>query len=198
MWRAYFLASLLQDAAASLSSSAAAVATSQFGGDIISLVQLGFRIGMLGLETPRLPAASKALEIKLINQEHELVGLLKRMLVGEHELALIRDRAQQLKSVNLRERASSGGGGTGYWSYSLPLLLAAYLFDVLHQLGGEDQELAFECALAALAMKANLSESQHSLLCEGIRRQKGDLALTLLVTYKGNQIFRILFKYFLS
>lgn len=150
-----------------------------------SLVQLGFRVGLLGLETPRLPAASKTLEVKLINQEHELVALLKRMIITDVELELIRDRARQLKSVNLRERVGTSGAGGGYWSYSLPLLLAAYIFDVLYQLGGDDQELAFESALAALAMKANLSESQHSLLCEGIRRQKGDIALTLLVTYKG-------------
>lgn len=137
---------------------------------------------MLGLETPRLPAASKPLEVKLINQEHELVGLLKRLPIGDLEIELIRDRARQLKNVNLKERAT---GMNGYWCYSLPLLLASYIFDVLHQMGGEDQELAFESALAALGMKANLSESQYSLLCEGIRRQKGDLAITLLVTYKG-------------
>ena len=36
-------------------------------------------------------------------------------------------------------------------------------------------------------MKANVSESDHPLLCEGTRRQRGDLATTLLVTYKDDQ-----------
>jgi hypothetical protein len=148
-----------------------------------SLSSLAFRVGLLGLETPRLPAASKSLEVKLINHEQELVSLLKRFPIGASELASIRDRARQLTRVNLRERSSST-----YWCYSLPLLLASYLFDVLHALGGtEDEELAFECALAAIGMKAHLSESQHALLCEGIRRQKGELALTLLVTYKDDE-----------
>jgi hypothetical protein len=35
-------------------------------------------------------------------------------------------------------------------------------------------------------MKANVSESAHGILCEGIRRQKGDLALNLLLTYKDD------------
>ena len=31
-----------------------------------------------------------------------------------------------------------------------------------------------------------MSEADHPLLCEGTRRQRGDLALTLLVTYKDD------------
>lgn len=36
-------------------------------------------------------------------------------------------------------------------------------------------------------LKANVSEAEHPLLCEGTRRQRGDLAITLLVTYKDDQ-----------
>jgi len=36
-------------------------------------------------------------------------------------------------------------------------------------------------------MKANASESAHPILCEGIRRQKGDLALNLLLTHKDEE-----------
>ena len=50
-----------------------------------------------------------------------------------------------------------------------------------------EEKLGFESAVGALAMKANVSESDHPLLCEGTRRQRGDLATTLLVTYKDDQ-----------
>ena len=36
-------------------------------------------------------------------------------------------------------------------------------------------------------LKANVSEADHPLLCEGTRRQRGDLAISMLVHYKDNQ-----------
>ena len=38
--------------------------------------------------------------------------------------------------------------------------------------------------MAAIGLKAHVSEAEHPLLCEGTRRQRGDLALLLLVHYK--------------
>ena len=38
--------------------------------------------------------------------------------------------------------------------------------------------------MAAIGLKAHVSEADHPLLCEGTRRQRGDLALLLLVHYK--------------
>lgn len=35
-----------------------------------------------------------------------------------------------------------------------------------------DENLAFEAAVAALGLKANVSEADHPLLCEGTRRQR--------------------------
>lgn len=49
-----------------------------------------------------------------------------------------------------------------------------------------DEKLGFEAAVAALGLKANVSEAEHPLLCEGMRRQRGDLALTLLSHYKDD------------
>jgi hypothetical protein len=45
-------------------------------------------------------------------------------------------------------------------------------------------QLGFEAAVAAIGLKAHVSEAEHPLLCEGTRRQRGDLALLLLVHYK--------------
>ena len=45
-------------------------------------------------------------------------------------------------------------------------------------------QLGFDAAVAAIGLKANVSEAEHPLLCEGTRRQRGDLALLLLVHYK--------------
>ena len=50
-----------------------------------------------------------------------------------------------------------------------------------------DEQLGFEAAVTALGLKANISEAQHPLICEGTRRQKGDLAIALLVQYKEDQ-----------
>ena len=176
------------------------------------LNQLAFRIGLFGLETPRLPAISKALEVKLINQEQDLVLLLKRLQIGAYELNLLRGRALKLKdnsSAKLAHRnmanSSSGSNNAHTYNtnyYSLPIMLASFIFDTLHVISSNinfdqlktnnqdninsmtDQQLGFEASIAVIGMKANISEAQHALLCEGVRRQKGDLSLTLLLTFK--------------
>lgn len=183
LWRCNLLCSILHDAATSLNA---------------DLNRLAFRIGLLGLETARLPAISKALEVKLINQEQELVNLLKKLQIGTLELELVRDRALKLKDSCAPTPARSN-------FLSLPIMLASFVFEILYNYSIaynnepnnktiDDanaatvmEELAFDAAIAALGMKANISESQHPLLCEGIRRQKGDLALTLLLTYKDDE-----------
>ncbi|CAG2109476.1 unnamed protein product, partial [Medioppia subpectinata] len=84
----------------------------------------------------------------------------------------------------------------------LPLMLASYIFDALVLASNQnqsrtnpvnnikiptDERLGFEAAVAALGLKANVSEAEHPLLCEGTRRQRGELVLTLLVHYKDDQ-----------
>ena len=41
--------------------------------------------------------------------------------------------------------------------------------------------------LSISGLKANVSEAEHPLLCEGTRRQRGDLAIAMLVHYKDDQ-----------
>ncbi|VVC95734.1 unnamed protein product [Leptidea sinapis] len=100
--------------------------------------ELAFRVGLFALEMARPPASTKALEVKLNNQESELVALLKKLPTGS--------------------RVPS------------------------------DEVLGFEAAVAALGLKANVSEADHPLLCEGTRRQRGDLAVTLLAFYKDDPV----------
>lgn len=145
---------------------------------------LAFRVGFFGLEMARPPASTKPLEVKLAHQESELVGLLKRIPLGPAELAMLRQRAEQLRDGVLRSRGHA----------LLPIMLASLIFDALNtpRLKGEwsmltnedDENLGFDAAVAALGLKANVSEADHPLLCEGTRRQRGDLAITLLVHYK--------------
>ena len=152
-------------------------------------LNLAFQIGMFGLEMARPPASTKPMEVKLAHQESELVTLLKRLPLGPAELGILRERALQLKEGTLKSRGEA----------LLPLMLASFIFDslVLPQLPGGagrerysaarsagDEQLGFDAACAAIGLKANVSEADHPLLCEGTRRQRGDLALTLLVTYK--------------
>lgn len=151
---------------------------------------LAFRVGMFGLEMPRPPASTKPLEVKLANQEADLVSLLKRIPLGVKELTILRERAEHLKDGTLRSRGEA----------MLPLMLASFIFDalvipsmvgkdrskVLSMRHAVDEPLAFEAAVAALGLKANVSEADHPLLCEGTRRQRGELAITLLVFYKDD------------
>nr|XP_056704251.1 zinc finger SWIM domain-containing protein 8 [Euleptes europaea] len=154
---------------------------------------LAFQIGMFALELQRPPASTKALEVKLAYQESEIVALLKKIPLGSNEMNTIRGRAEELREGTLCD-----------YRPVLPLMLASFIFDVLctpvvsptgsrppsrnwnNEMPG-DEELGFEAAVAALGMKTTVSEAEHPLLCEGTRREKGDLALALMITYKDDQ-----------
>ncbi|XP_039624044.1 zinc finger SWIM domain-containing protein 8 isoform X3 [Polypterus senegalus] len=154
---------------------------------------LAFSVGMFSLELQRPPASTKALEVKLAYQESEIVALLKKIPLGAVEMNAIRDRAEQLRDGSFCD-----------YRPVLPLMLASFIFDVLctpvvsptgsrppsrnrnNEMPG-DEELGFEAAVAALGMKTTVSEAEHPLLCEGTRREKGDLALALMITYKDDQ-----------
>ncbi|XP_062926433.1 zinc finger SWIM domain-containing protein 8 isoform X1 [Mobula hypostoma] len=159
----------------------------------LELHNLAYSIGMFSLELQRPPASTKALEVKLAYQESEVVALLKKIPLGIVEMNTIRERAEQLREGNLCD-----------YRPVLPLMLASFIFDVLctpvvsptgsrppsrnrnNEMPG-DEELGFEAAVAALGMKTTVSEAEHPLLCEGTRREKGDLALALMITYKDDQ-----------
>lgn len=164
---------------------------------------IAFRVCLFGLEMPRPPASTKPLEVKLANQESDLLALLKKIPLGAMELKIIRERAEALRDGTLKSRGEA----------LLPILLASFIFDALvmpNVTGKEnrlkllctpfryptDENLGFEAAVAALGLKANVSEADHPLLCEGTRRQRGDLALTLLSYYRDEprKICRIMEK----
>ncbi|XP_060092641.1 zinc finger SWIM domain-containing protein 8 [Heteronotia binoei] len=154
---------------------------------------LAFQIGMFALELQRPPASTKALEVKLAYQESEIVALLKKIPLGATEMNIIRGRAEELREGTLCD-----------YRPVLPLMLASFIFDVLctpvvspsgarppscnwnNEMPG-DEELGFEAAVAALGMKTTVSEAEHPLLCEGTRREKGELAVALMITYKDDQ-----------
>lgn len=151
---------------------------------------LAFRVGMFGLEMARPPASTKPLEVKLANQEADLVNLLKKIPLGHKELQILRKRAEQLKDGTLKSRGEA----------MLPIMVASFIFDalviptivgrdrskIMNMRLPSDEPLAFEAAVGALGLKANVSEADHPLLCEGTRRQRGDLAITLLTFYKDD------------
>lgn len=164
---------------------------------------IAFRVCLFGLEMPRPPASTKPLEVKLANQESDLLALLKKIPLGAMEMKVIRDRAEALRDGALKTRGEA----------LLPIMLASFIFDALLMPGVSgkesrlrllcmsfrfptDENLGFESAVAALGLKANVSEAEHPLLCEGTRRQRGDLALTLLSYYRDEprKICRIMEK----
>ncbi|XP_037937354.1 zinc finger SWIM domain-containing protein 8, partial [Teleopsis dalmanni] len=150
---------------------------------------IGFRICLFALEMPRPPASTKPLEVKLANQEADILALLKKIPLSEPELEVIRERAEHLRNGTFLSRGEA----------LLPINLATYIFDALVTMrdqrsrlvfppmllrSSSDEELGFEAAVSTLGLKANVSEAEHPLLCEGTRRQRGELALTLLSYYK--------------
>uniref|UniRef100_A0A8C9F1I5 Zinc finger SWIM-type containing 8 n=1 Tax=Pavo cristatus TaxID=9049 RepID=A0A8C9F1I5_PAVCR len=132
-------------------------------------------------------------QVKLAYQESEIAALLKKIPLVTNEMNTIRGRAEELREGTLCD-----------YRPVLPLMLASFIFDVLctpvvsptgcrppsrnwnNEMPG-DEELGFEAAVAALGMKTTVSEAEHPLLCEGTRREKGDLALALMITYKDDQ-----------
>ncbi|XP_050328320.1 zinc finger SWIM domain-containing protein 8 homolog, partial [Bactrocera neohumeralis] len=152
---------------------------------------IAFRICLFALEMPRPPASTKPLEVKLANQEADILTLLKKIPLNEPELQVIRERAECLRNGTFKSRGEA----------LLPINLATFIFDalvmpmimvkeprnpaldVMYRLPS-DENLGFEAAVAALGLKANVSEAEHPLLCEGTRRQRGELALALLCYYK--------------
>ncbi|XP_070185211.1 zinc finger SWIM domain-containing protein 8-like isoform X3 [Littorina saxatilis] len=139
---------------------------------------LAFKIGMFGMELARPPASCKALEVKLAYQESELLQLLKKIPLGHLMMEELKSKAEQLRDGTLKSRGDA----------LLPLTLATFIFEALclplHS--AADEKLGFEAAVTALGLKANISEAEHPLLCESIRRQRGELAIAMLVHYKDD------------
>ena len=141
--------------------------------------QLAFRIGLLGLEICRMPATTKALEVRLLHCEHEICQELKRITLGASEIEVLRQRAEHLcaRLLNIRDDGAL-----------LPLTLATYIFETLRALSlyrlnsntntnfalsqpfslpasaGEtpqsDELLAFDTAICALGAKCYISEGK--------------------------------------
>nr|XP_039261702.1 zinc finger SWIM domain-containing protein 8-like isoform X1 [Styela clava] len=167
---------------------------------------LAFQIGLYGLEFERLPASSKAMEVKLFHKQLQLTNIMKKLPLGPDEISILREKAQCLIAY---EENYNGFANRSSVQHVLPLHLTMFVFDALCQpnrvssnkdkkfretnsdstheteISKEDQELGFLASVTALGYKLNVSEAEHPLLCEGTRRQKGELALLLLVSYKN-------------
>jgi len=103
------------------------------------------------------------------HQEGEILNNLKRMLpLGKEQVSILQSRAKLLHEGQYKTRGES----------LLPLNLASFIFECLVMWQSPiqdkitDETLGFEASVAALGMKSNVSEAEHPLLCEGIRRQR--------------------------
>lgn len=206
---------------------------------------LVFRLALFGIELKRSPAATKPLEVKLINQKQDLINLLKTINLREDELSLVREKANSFVDGCYIENTDA----------LTVLILGNYIFETLvsskiythscspcfvrppnpnpynsmyqideqylhvnDQQGAQgadiprlpcsivvqgklptDITLGFQAALNALSAKVNFVEADHPILCEGTRRLRCDLALTLLTYYKDeDDKLDLILKYFLD
>ena len=101
-------------------------------------------------------------------------------------MCILREKAQQLRDGTLQSRGDT----------LLPLSLATFILEALapdaskwelmrigrnlpaHSLP-TDEMLAYDASIAALDLKADVSESDHPFFCETIRRQHRHLTLML-------------------
>lgn len=161
--------------------------------------QLAFRIGLLGLEICRMPATTKALEVRLLNCEQEICQELKKITLGQEEIELLRQRAEHLcaRLLNIRDDG-----------VLLPLSLATYIFETLrslslyrmnsnsnsnltlsqnfalpsslennNQLNQSDELLAFDTAICALGAKCYISEGNIRLMSKDQHEKNSDVSL---------------------
>ena len=95
-------------------------------------------------------------QVKLANQENELVILLKKLPLGMEELGVVRDKAEQLCQGKLRRGDAV-----------LPIMLATFVFETLcipantrtavakfTELTKENEELGFKAGLFALGRRS--------------------------------------------
>ena len=152
---------------------------------------LAFRIALFGLELNRLPASTKLLEVKLANQETELVTLIKNTHLSVDEVSVLLNKAIDLQNGLICRQTL------------LLFNLAHLIFDVLVVIpkttdkytindtfiinNTENEKIAFGAVIYALNLKTNVSEAEHPLLCESIRRQRGELSMAMLLHYKNDQ-----------
>ncbi|MFH4973870.1 hypothetical protein AB6A40_000579 [Gnathostoma spinigerum] len=163
--------------------------------------RVAYELALFILELPRGPAATMYHEVKLYYLETELVALLRRLEIGPFELQLVRDRAKKYIELSTAYAASPR-------PCVLPIAFAHYILDALsysHNLPAvtqgrrsssgistradvirrsSDEMFAVRVALEALGMKLVVSEAEYPMLCESTRRQRGELALTMLLRYR--------------
>jgi len=116
----------------------------------------------------------------MAHQEGEILNHLKRMLpLGKEQVSILQNRAKLLREGQYKTRGES----------LLPLNLASLIFECLAMCQSPmqdkiaDETLGFEASVAALGMKANISEADHPLLCEGIRRQRCVQVFLIILIY---------------
>ncbi|KAI1726254.1 zinc finger SWIM domain-containing protein 4 [Ditylenchus destructor] len=173
---------------------------------------LALELALAVMRNPRGPAATRSLEVYTHYLEYELFGLLQKIEIGPAELRLVREVAKsyifslrqnppsrvivppttmshyimnalsysyQMGDVSSNATSSRSRNNTGCPSpVSSP--------EVTSMRRPEDDNLALEVCLEVLGMRVFVSETDHPMLCEGIRRQRGDLAMVLLLRNRDN------------
>ena len=157
---------------------------------------IAFRLGLHGLSLRRPPASSKANEVKLFLLQEQISELIREEWEASKKNVLARGKRSDLYLEELRKHASliiaaEDEGWIGQHETDgqiLPIILAKFIFESLDREALDcDKELGFWCANTALGFKLRVPESEYPLLCEAVRRQRGELALKLLVKFKDEK-----------
>ena len=148
---------------------------------------IAYKLGLHALSLRRPPASSKAMEVKLFFLQSEISDLLKKVNCSSdgNYLEELRKHASLIiaaKEEGWIARPESDG-------QILPITLGKFIFEALDDssLTECDRDLGFWCGNTTLGFKLAVSESEYPILCEAVRRQRGDLALKLLIRFKDDK-----------
>ena len=148
--------------------------------------EVAFQLGLFSLALRRPPSATKAAEVKLFHIQNCIVERIKKVNYLESDFLLSEIRKHASRIIAADEDGWIGQHPRD--GHILPLILAKFVFEALDAVEDNqpDRELGFWAATVSLGFKLCTSENEHPLLCEGVRRQKGELALKLLVRFKDD------------
>ncbi|XP_047136494.1 zinc finger SWIM domain-containing protein 8 isoform X1 [Hydra vulgaris] len=158
--------------------------------------KLIFDLAIIGLTVPHLPTASTKDEIRLTCLEMDLYKRLKSMSINEYQYASLRYQCQKIINNPMLRG-----------DFILPLLISTFIFEILCDINvtstvlygqpvilapglkrqNSDSILGYQCALITLGLYSSAVDIRHPMLCESIRHQRLDLALSLLTYCRMNE-----------
>ncbi|KAH7729234.1 SWIM zinc finger family protein, partial [Aphelenchoides avenae] len=168
---------------------------------------LAMQLALKVMSNARGPAGTRHHEVAIHYLEEELFRAVHKIPIGPNELRYLRQFANDLMSrathsvpqritvpasltahylLDALSCSTVQGAAVNAGRHSAAVAPPVMTPTALSMRKPTDDDLALAVALDALSKHVFVSEMDHPMLCECIRRQRGDLAMTLLLRYKDS------------